>query len=55
MSLKRHANQLKQSAYDAVYYNTKARIKKALQNDEITREQAEKLLEKLERDLEVSQ
>ena len=53
MSLKRHADQLRQSAYDSVYYNAKARIKNALKNDEITREQAEKLLEKLERDLEV--
>ena len=48
MSLKRHGNQLRQSAYDSVYYNDKARILKALRNDEITREQADKLLEKLE-------
>lgn len=48
MSWKKHGDQLMKSTYDAVYYNAKARIKKALQNDEITREQADKLLEKLE-------
>lgn len=48
LAIRRHGEQLMKSAHDAVYYNAKARILKALQNDEITREQAEKLLEKLE-------
>ena len=48
MSLRRHGDQLRKSTYDAVYYNAKARINKALQDDLITREQATKLLEKLE-------
>ena len=48
LSLERHGAQLKRSTYDAVYYNAKARINKALENDEITREQADKLLKMLE-------
>lgn len=48
MAFRRHGEQLMKSAHDAVYYNAKARIKKALRNDEITQEQADKLLEKLE-------
>ena len=49
MSLKRHADQLIRSAYDSVQHNAKARIKKALKNNEITKEQAEKLQEKLDK------
>lgn len=48
MTFRRHGEQLMKSAHDAVYYNAKTRIRKALQNDEITKEQAKKLLEKLE-------
>lgn len=48
MTFRRHGEQLMKSAHDAVYYNAKARIKKALRNNQITKEQADKLLEKLE-------
>lgn len=48
LRLKRHGTQLRKSTYDAVYYNAKARINKALENDEITKEQAKRLFEILE-------
>lgn len=54
MTLERHADQLRKSAYDAVYHNAKTRTLRKWQRGEISLEQAKEEIEMLERDLEVN-
>lgn len=53
MSLKRHGDQLRRSAFDGVLHNAKFKLYKAWRNGEITWEELNEELERLQRDLEV--